>query len=90
VGNHAPNRPVKDFGWRTVVEGSRLFGIYNMTLVKEVVVPELHISRALVQKSPRFSYYTTHFVSEKASRDVDLLASDDDNFLAREDLLRDD
>lgn len=45
MGNHAPNRPVKYFGWRTVMEGSRFFGIYNVTLVEEVVVPKLHMSK---------------------------------------------
>lgn len=33
---------------------------------------------------------TTHFVAEKAAGNVDFLAANDDDFLARENLLRDD
>ena len=33
VGNHATDRSVKDLGRGTVVEGSGLFGIHNVTLV---------------------------------------------------------
>lgn len=39
--NHAADCPVEDFGGGTVVEGSGLFGVHYVTLVEEVVVPEL-------------------------------------------------
>lgn len=41
MGDHATNCSIKDFRGSTVVKGPRLFGIHNVTLVEEVVVPEL-------------------------------------------------
>lgn len=36
------------------------------------------------------SFITTNFVAEKATRNVDFFTTDNDDFLARENLLRDD
>lgn len=41
VGDHTADGPVENLGGSAVVEGTRLFGVHNMTLVKEVVVPQL-------------------------------------------------
>jgi hypothetical protein len=38
---HATDGSEEDFGRRSVMEGARLFGVDDMTLVEEVVVPEL-------------------------------------------------
>lgn len=75
-----------------MVERSRLFGVHDVTLVEEVVVPELQSPIYQVQNRPPISplFITTHFVAEEASGDVDFLTPDDDDFLAGEDLLRDD
>ena len=41
VGDHSADCPVEDLGGGTVVEGARLFRVDDVTLVEEVVVPEL-------------------------------------------------
>jgi hypothetical protein len=46
-----------------------------------------HIQSVMFKNHRECPSYITHFVAEKASRNVDLLAPDDNDFLAREDLL---
>lgn len=41
VGDHAADGPVEDLGRGAVMERAGLFGIDDVTLVEEVVVPEL-------------------------------------------------
>ena len=41
VGDHSADCPVEDLGGGTVMEGARLFRVDDVTLVEEVVVPEL-------------------------------------------------
>lgn len=41
VGNHSADSPVENLGGGAVMEGARLFGVDDVTLVEEVVVPEL-------------------------------------------------
>ena len=41
MGDHATDGPVEDLGRSAVVEGARLFGVHNVALVEEVVVPQL-------------------------------------------------
>ena len=43
VGDHAADGPVEDLGGCTMVEGAGLFGVDNVALVQEVVVPQLHM-----------------------------------------------
>jgi len=41
MGNHATNCPIEYFGWCTVVERTRLFGVHDVALMEEVVISEL-------------------------------------------------
>ena len=41
VGDHTADGPVENLGRCAVVEGAGLFGVDDMTLVEEVVVPQL-------------------------------------------------
>lgn len=43
VGQHATHGLEEDAGWRTVMERPRLFGVDDVALVQEVVVPQLLI-----------------------------------------------
>lgn len=90
VGDHAADRPVKDLRGSAVVEGTRLFGIDDMTLVQEVVVPELQDRTSrLVRISHSKSNGMNYLVAEEAAGDINLLAPDDDNLLAIQNLLGD-
>ena len=41
MGDHAADGPIEDLGGCTMVEGAGLFGVDNVALVQEVVVPQL-------------------------------------------------
>ena len=58
--------------------------------MEEVVVAELRKTSRYVACSKDRVKGLSHLVAEETARDVDLLASHDDNLLAGEDLLRDD
>jgi len=76
-----------------VVEGTRLFGIYDMTFMEEIVVTKLwkatRVMRLVVEPF-HFHSSSTHLVAEEASRDVNLFTPDNDNFLSVENLFGDD
>jgi hypothetical protein len=87
MGSHATDSTEEDLGGSPVVERTGFFGVHDMTLVKEVVVAELG------QYWDRFggnNELLSHLVSEERARDVDLLAPDNNDFLAIENLLGDD
>lgn len=90
VGDHAADGPVEDLGGCTMVEGAGLFGVDDVALVQEVVVPQLQrvwlnaMFLVRIDTNPNM-----HLVAEETARNVNLLAPDDDNLLAVEDLLRD-
>ena len=74
------------------MEGPRLFGVDNMALVQEVVVPQLKCKvrrhRNASQPLNIVDYdrcmVVAHLVTEEATTDIDLLASNDDDLLPRE------
>lgn len=41
MGDHTTNGLEEDAGRSAVMEGTRLLGVYDMSLVEEVVVPQL-------------------------------------------------
>ena len=41
MGDHTTDGPVENLGRSAVVEGAGLFGIHDMALVEEIVVPQL-------------------------------------------------
>jgi hypothetical protein len=45
VGQHAADGLEQNTRGRTVMERTRLFGVYNVSLVQEVVVAELSIKK---------------------------------------------
>lgn len=78
------------------MEGTRFFGIYNVTFMQEVMVAKLYmhtirlrnrniISQRMFEDDSEWQY-EAHLVAEEAARDVDLLASNNGNLLTREDL----
>lgn len=73
-----------------MVEGARLFGIYDMAFVEEVVVTKLRKATkvaSLVVGPWNFDSSGMYLVAKEASRDVNLFAPDNVNFLSVEDLL---
>jgi len=38
---HTPDRSIENLGGGTMMEGSRLFGVYNVALVQEIVITKL-------------------------------------------------
>lgn len=90
VRDHAADGSEKDFGRSAVMEGARLFGVYNVALVKEVVVAQLNEGGSLRIEFASLNGLTRYLVAEEATRNVDLLAANDNNLLAVQDLLGDD
>lgn len=83
--SHAANGPIKDFGRRAMVKGTGFLGIHDVTFVEEIVVTKLRD----ILLNREMHRGRTHLVAEKAAGDVNLLASHNDNFLPRENLLGD-
>jgi len=75
-----------------VVEGARLFWIYDVAFVEEIVVTELQkVTKIMysVAKSSNLGLSGMYLVAEEAARDINLFAPDNDNFLSGENLFGD-
>ena len=76
-----------------MVEGARLFGIYNVAFMEEIVVTKLRkVNRVmcLIVKQSHFRLSGTYLVAEETAGDINLFTPDNDNFLPVENLFGDD
>ena len=89
VGNHATDCLKENLGGSAMMEWTRFLGVDDMAFMKEVVVAKLQPDGMLeVYHSIEYSEHT-YLVAEEATGDVNLLASDYNNLLARQDLFGD-